>query len=485
MTNRLDITRRVAAALVVCTAAAGCSDDDDSMNNNTGQIAQPVTYTFESRFQPGESSVAYSGQTKRHLLIETIKSYIGGLDDQTFTDPQPGDVTSSLVFFYDFSNEGGDPSADISLSPGVAPALQQTWGDLGSLASLQEKFPEVDADFMGNIVGYGEDMFTPEGALFDMFDKLEALILARANGNLPTDPSGADIAVPYVSAEGIDYQQLIQKYLTGAVAFSQGTDDYLDDDIDGKGLLSDNTMAGVSGGQEQTYTALEHVWDEGFGYFGAARNYDAYSDDEISSAGGRTDWQGAQDTDGDGSIDYQSEYNFGHAVNAAKRDRGAMVATDYTQTAFDAFLAGRTLIVNAGGNLSADQLAELQGYRDTAVGAWERAIAATVVHYINDVLQDMGDFGSDEYSFLDHAKHWSEMKGFALALQFNVNHSPMSATQLASLHDAFGNSPALPGADATAISDYQDSLNMAKDILRDAYGFDAGNMGDAAGENGW
>ena len=44
--------------------------------------------------------------------------------------------------------------------------------------------------------------------------------------------------------------------------------------------------------------------------------------------------------------------------------------------------------------LTDDQIAELQVYRDQAVGAWEKAISATVVHYINDVLQDMNKFGT-------------------------------------------------------------------------------------------
>ena len=52
----------------------------------------------------------------------------------------------------------------------------------------------------------------------------------------------------------------------------------------------------------------------------------------------------------------------------------------------------------------------------------EKAIAATVIHYINDTIGDM-DSG-DEYDFYTHAKHWSEMKGFALGLQFNTN-SPL------------------------------------------------------------
>ena len=472
---------RKASVLAVFALFSGCGDDDDP---GTGTIAQPLTYSFESRFAEGESSVAYSGQVKRHLLIERLKAYIGGLDDSTFAASEQSDVVDALTFFYDFSNAGADNSTPLSFSTGTVSPLQTTWGDLGgSLVSLKEKFPEFDADFTGTVVGYANDDLTPEAALLDMFDRLATLVIERTNGNRPRDPSGAEISLAYVTAEGIDYQQLIQKYLGGAIAISQGTDDYLDDDTAGKGLLSDNEGPVT----DRTYTALEHVWDEGFGYFGAAKNYGDFTDDEIASAGGRTDWQGANDADGDGSIDLLGEYNFGHSVNAAKRDRGSSTSapTDFTQDAFDAFLAGRTLIVNAGGNLSNEQLTELQGYRDTAVGAWERAVAATVVHYVNDVLQDMGDFGTDDYDFAAHAKHWSELKGFALALQFNVNHSDLTSAQLAELHGYIGASPVLPTATSTTQDAYVSDLRSARTLIGQAYGFDAANLGDDDGENGW
>ena len=44
-----------------------------------------------------------------------------------------------------------------------------------------------------------------------------------------------------------------------------------------------------------------------------------------------------------------------------------------------------------------------------------RNVAATVIHYINDVIIDMGNFSdgsfADASSFKDLGKHWSEMMG--------------------------------------------------------------------------
>ncbi|MFN3197483.1 MAG: DUF4856 domain-containing protein [Bradymonadia bacterium] len=489
-------------ALIALVGLAGC-DDDDSDGNTGGEagaggmsggaggdvggaggeagaggstlelpIEVPETYAFQSRFQAG-TSVVYTGQTGRHVLLDHLKGYIGDLTDETFTNPAEGDVVAALNYFFDFKNAGGSEEIELQTAIG-APLAQSTFGDIGGIVSLAEKMAEVDAGFEGPAVGYGDGTMNPTEALNDMFVGLEALVIARFNGMIPQDPNGQDIAQVYVSADGVDYQQLIQKYLLGAVAFSQGADDYLDDDLEGKGLLSDNT-APVEG---KSYTGLEHVWDEGFGYFGAAQDYGLYTDEELAAKGGRDGWSGGyHDSNGDGVIDLGSEYNFGASANAAKRDLGATVATDFTQDAIDAFLMGRTLIVNADGALTTEQLDELRMHRDVAVGAWEAAIAATAVHYVNDVLGDMDTFGTDDYSFADHAKHWSELKGFALSLQFNPR-SPIiqDPAVYARLHAVIGNAPVLPNAGDEAIEAYRGALNEARAILGESYGFDMENV---------
>jgi hypothetical protein len=193
-----------------------------------------------------------------------------------------------------------------------------------------------------------------------------------------------------------------------SVSFSQGVDDYLDNDTEGKGLLSDHTDI------SETYTDLEHQFDEGFGYFCAVRDYLSYSDEKIAGKGGCDGWQGYHDNNGDGAIDFNSEYNFGHSTNAAKHDLGATVANDFTKKAMDAFLQGRKLLnETAGMALTEVQKTELYGYRDIAVLTWEKAIATTVVHYINVVTADLNSIGTEGFSYSDTAKHWSEMKGFA------------------------------------------------------------------------
>ena len=426
-------------------------------------------YAFESRFEEG-TSISYSGQTARHALIAALKSYMGGLESSIAANGifEEGVLTSVLNVFFDCGDDicGGE---DITVSGPVA-LKQSTISDISSGKNLVGKLAGNDAvgqhkDWSTEFVGWGSDSYSPESLVRAWFTQVETNAINISNGDTVSAPNGDAIFRPDLSASGQDYTQLTQKFLLGAIAFSQGADDYLDNTDEGKGLLTDNETA-VDG---KAYTALEHNWDEGFGYFGAARNYLAYTDDEIAGKGGRDEYQGAHDTDGDGSIDLVSEFNWGHSVNAAKRDRGH--STDLTTEAYTAFLQGRALIASAGANLSENQFAELEGYRDTAILAWEKAIAATVIHYINDTIGDM-DSG-DDYDFETHAKHWSEMKGFALSFQFNPR-SPVSDEVFAQVHTLFGTAPALPGAEN--FMEYRTGLLEARSLLAAAYEFETADV---------
>jgi hypothetical protein len=472
-------------------ADAGLADSGtaDSGTTDSGQNEVPARYTYESRFGAG-SSVSYTGQTFRHVLIAELKGRIGGLTariDQGTLTPTTGSVLAELNFYVDFDpSTGGDVDSAVAAGFTSPPATQSTFGDFGSTAKLRDKIAGNDAvgqhqDWnTTGIVGWsGAGPVTPTGLVTRFFERIEEQAIARANGTIPNDPTGTPIAQVYVTPEGQDLRELTQKFLDGAIGYSQGTDDYLDDDLAGKGINSDNT-APESG---RSYTALEHAWDEGFGYFGATPDYGDYTDEELAAAGGRADYAKAyHDTNGDGMLNLLTEVNWGHSLNAAKRDKDSVTATDFTADAFLGFRAGRHLISSADGALSPAQVTALKSERDRAIQAWEKAIAATVVHYINDLLKDHAKFSTPDYKFLDHAKHWSELKGFALALQFNPK-KLITTAQLTDLHARLGEAPALPGSPNVAA--YRTGLLEAKVILKNAYNFSDANLGDDQGEGGW
>lgn len=448
----------------------------------------PSTYAFESRFVAGESSVAYGGQILRHVLIADLDAFISGLGDAIDGGAfpamsEPSRFVDALDAFYRFKTKGvlTDP---IALESGEA--LQTSYEDLSSEAKeLFEKIAGQDAEVEhqpwnepGEFVGWSDatvfasasDPSTPDGLVRALFQTLAENAAARSRGEQATGPGGEDLPV-YVTPDGLDLEQLIQKFLLVAVAYSQGTDDYLDSDVDGSGLLSPNERDG-----DAPHTVLEHGWDEAFGYFGAARDYGDYEDAQVAAGE-------SIDTDGDAKIDLLSEYNFGASVNAAKRDGASAESarTDFTADAWDGFLTGRAIIAAADGALSSTQMKALEAARDKAVLAWEEAIASTIVHYINETLVATAAIGTDGYDFAEHAKGWSEMKGFALGLQFNPR-SRIGAADFAKLHDLLGDRPVIEGGD---LDGYAADLRTARTLLADAYSFDSANVGDDAGQNGW
>ena len=193
------------------------------------------------------------------------------------------------------------------------------------------------------------------------------------------------------------------------VTLSQTANDYLQTDFA-------NTL-----GQEGTkkYGAGEHDWDEAFGYYGAARNNNDFTDNEAAGKSGRDGWKnGYNDINGDGTIDVRSEYNLGISQNCAKRDRldidgDGVGETNLSKEAFDAFVLGRHVISEAtnSGSMSASQQAVVEA-AEIAGMAMEKCVAATVIHYINDVIIDKGNFSwffADASNFKDLGKHWSEM----------------------------------------------------------------------------
>ena len=120
-----------------------------------------------------------------------------------------------------------------------------------------------------------------------------------------------------------------------------------------------------------------------------------------------------------------------------------------------------------------------------------------MVHYINDVVADMNEFDNGAFAsqanFLNLAKHWGEMKGFALGLQFSPN-SPfrdgsVSGIGLQDLKDLLalmGDAPVLAdgsqngeapaGTAQEAIDAYITDLLAIRSTLQTAYEFDSADV---------
>lgn len=449
-----------------------CGEDSETVS---AEVEVPETYAFESRFEAGKSSVSYTGQTLRQVLIKAIDEQIDALTGQIDSGelkPEPGDVRAILESYYVFDSKvSGTGKLPLETDP---PLLQSTFDDVATGKDLKSKFAgnggdTEHADWKNAFVGV-EGTKSAEGLLLGLFDRLDALAVARAAGEYEIDA-----ATPvFVTADGLDLKEMIEKLLVVGVAYSQVADKYLDEELDSK----DNSQL-VEDGEAEPFSGLEHAWDEGFGYLGAPRDYGAYTDAELAADGGDTN-----DTNGDGKLDVLSEMAFAPAVYAAKRDLASQEATDFTGDLWDAFRTGRAILSSAGDELSDAEHEALLDQRDLAVSAFENVLAANAVHYLNDTLKDLAAAEAGELEFPELAAHFSELKAFSLGLQLNPR-ARLAGEDFATFHAKIGSRPVLPDEGAQAVAAYKAKLLEARALLQKAYGFADANVGDDSGEGGW
>ena len=405
----------------------GCEDEEVADNDSeTTALETPAEFVFESRFEEhaGESSVSYSGQVVRNLLVNDIKTQIG-------TDAGSGDATTLLSMM---AND--DPNRTILTST--------------TPSSMQTKYHDISTSHLNDRLDAVSDYILP-GYEMNAGDAISAWVTdAVTNGK--------------TNADGIRLDQMVQKTLWGAVAYWQGTSKYMS-----KIPNDDNTMSDDG----DPYTAMEHHWDESFGYFGAARDYNTgYSDDNARKTT-------QNDSNGDGSIDFKTEFNSGWGITAAKRDLvdGVSVDYDFTGTIMNAYLEGRTLIYNQA------PLDEILVQRDIILNTWEKVVAAVTIHYVNDVAADMAalypaDSNAGPLSDLsaDLNNHWGEMRGYANGLLYN-DFKVISDSDLNTILTTMGTSPVYPEDGETVFYNYHEMLvTTVKSLLQNAYGFSDEHM---------
>ena len=407
------------------------SDDVEPDPTDETKIEVPQAYVFDSRFVEGESSVSYSGQVVRNLLLQDLKA----TTDSVGKDGAKSVTVDDLLQFYAY-----DDALNLKTltTTGSISALESHYSALSTGKNLVGK---ISGD---PVIGYNR---TADDLVREWFKQI-------ADNSQDSNKLGT--AMAYTTDDGVDMSQMVNKVLIGAVPYYQATGVYLN------GLLERDNSEARDG--EDPYTAMEHAWDEAFGYFGAARDYARYSDDQL--AGSVDDF--TFDSDSDGSIDFKSEYNFGLSRNAGKRDKGG-TGVDFTKDIFDAFLAGRTAITNQG------SVEEISAHRQAAAEGMEKVIAATVVHYINDTLSDMSQLGTADENRANLNKHWAEMKGYTVALQYNP-FKLISDGQLRELHGIMGEAPKYDAPGSSAYNTQVANYERAKVVLQTAYGFSSANM---------
>ena len=127
--------------------------------------------------------------------------------------------------------------------------------------------------------------------------------------------------------------------------------------------------------------------------------------------------------------------------------------------------------------------------RDRALDAWELALVTTVIHYMNESLVDLDTLGTQDYDFARQAKHWSEMKGYGLGLQFSPMRSAGTDSQRLARHaeisgliESLGTGPTLEASQREA---GRARLLDARAALVDLYDLDPATAGGDDGFDGW
>ena len=401
------------------------SDSDDPIVT----LDTPTEYVFESRFVENESSVSYSGQVVRNLLINDIKSLVA--------DNVGGGNTATI------NSMMANSDADLAIAAA------------SGLSTVQTKYHDISTSELNDRLGAVVDYVDP-----------------GYNANAQDMITGwlAESAMYSIRPGGLDLGQMVQKVMWGAIAYWQGTSKYMS-----KIETDDNTVSD----EGDPYTAMEHHWDESFGYFGAARDYNTgYTDDSDR----KTDPY--HDSNADGDIDFKTEYNMGWSVTAAKRDVvTASTDYDFTGTIMNAYLEGRTLIYNQA------PVEEILVQRDIILENWEKVVAAVTIHYINDTMSDLASLiaagnadlawnnlpasGEAGYKYLIH---WAEMRAYAHGLIYN-DFKKIDESEIATVFGYMGTAPAFnDGADFSAMQTLHDNLALANNVLKGVYGFDDEHM---------
>lgn len=410
-------------------------------------------------------SVSYKGQIARHLLHNALKSLAAKGDGSNATE-----LKEQMLAYYSGSEEG---RAIVSPSSKDGFTIKQTQIDeLSKGKNLSGK------TYKGTIAGWPGNLTGPEVIEF-MIDK-------AANTEGGFDP-----------LTGYDYQQLISKFLMGAVFYNQAVDNYLDEKLAADTKPNDKPYKDGA-----AYTGKEHVWDEAFGYFGVpAHTMSLSATDAYAIAKSKPEVFATADANGDGMIDLYTEMTYAHGYYAANADKGGK--SQYLHTITGAFIEGRQIITYANGAaLSDSQRKALQDHALTIASNWEKVIAEAAFKYAGSVYKDLQalekaveENGDAAKAFRTYAKHWGELKGFSLALQTGKNNLGETATRLNNL---IGFSPVLLGntqvssidanggyvqSESENMQEYRLHMLKVQKLLVDTFDLEARN-GDLLGELG-
>ncbi len=358
MKKQFTLSIQVAIIAASLTFFQSCKPGDDEP-----QYEVPTTYNF--------TNVNYSGQTYRLMMLEEMIDYMK-------TARVSGTVLSSTELKNMFSNTGS-PFSDASLN--------------SSGKQLKNKCYDLDQTLIESYM--------------DSIASASQSSTVGSNGIAGIVISSSDATKKYVlGSNGFDYTEMIEKGIMGGVFYYQAINTYLENiSVD-----DNNTVTAGEG------TAMEHHFDEAFGYFGVPTDFPTNNTDVL--------FWGEYCNDLDGVLGSNAKL-------------------------MNAFLAGRAAISNKDYTTRDEKIIVIREN-------WDALIAAAAIHEINESIEYFSDDAVRNHTL-------SEFLGFVYSLKYNI-HAKITSAQITEVTSHIGSN-----LYNVSVND----LNAAKNALSTIYGLDS------------
>lgn len=284
------------ASLIFCTILlfASCGKDDDTSK----RIEVPETYDF---LRAGQSSVSFDGQTTRILMAEELISALKGFNTNETT----------LLEMYaneTIAGEDANPFTNADLNASTKSIRSKTAASIDYFSSNTVDAAEIKNQFANWISAQVTEVAPAQNQL--------------ASPGIPGQIADGT-STRYVNANGLEYNQIVNKGLIGALMVDQILNNYLSPSVLDAGENMNQNDLGITE-EGKSYTTMEHKWDEAYGYlYGnsanqADPNLSIGSDDSFLNK-----YTGSVDAD----ADFTGIAN--DIFEAFKMGRAAIVAGDY------------------------------------------------------------------------------------------------------------------------------------------------------------